>query len=513
MRRQLTSRREFISRSILAAAAFSARRVVGEQGSGETVVKTPLGVLRGLKGDGGVRIFRGVPFAQPPVGALRFRAPVRVDPWTNVRDATTFGASPMQTGEAGVRHSEDCLYLNVWAPEGKGPFPVFVWIHGGGFTNGHAFESMYDGLRFARQGIVCITVAYRLGAFGFVDLEPVLGAEYAGSANNGIRDLLSGLEWVRANVASFGGDPGRVTVGGESAGAKLTDILMGVPTAKPLFEQAISESGGAERVWPLGTAKGIGQAFGEAWQKKSAKAAATLLNAPGEEIVALQKQFLEDWPQHFPFRPELDGQLMTRLPVQEVADGNASGKRFLAGTNREESAMFLGPHPEHDPIAQNLGNLSLASFDETFARYKALYPEMTDEQRRIRAVTAEEYWIPTIRLTDAHVKAGGSAWMYELAFTESSGRFSGFAYHGLDVPLVWEKPHTDVTNAAAEAALALQMHDAWVAFIRGEVPAAKGLPVWPTYDPRERKTMILDAVSRVEERPQEKELQLWDGKL
>ena len=498
---------------MMTAASFLGKQLLGQQRDEGVTVRTPLGALRGMKDANGVRVFRGVPFAEPPVGRLRFLPPLPKKAWANERDATEFAASAMQTGEAGVRHSEDCLYLNAWAPEGKGPFPVFVWIHGGGFTNGHAFEGTYDGSHFARQGIVCITVAYRLGAFGFVDLEPVLGAEYSGSANNGIRDLIAALEWVRGNVASFGGDPVRVTIGGESAGAKLTDILMGIPAATPLFQQAISESGGAERVWPLVTARSIGQAFGEAWQKRSAKAAATLLSAPGDEIIALQQQFLEDWPQHFPFRPEIDGTLMTKLPVQEVAAGSARGKRFLVGTNRDESAAFIGAHPEHDPIAQNLGNLSLASFNETFARYKSVYPQMSDEQRRIRAVTAEEYWIPTIRLTDAHVKAGGSAWTYELEFTELSGRLGGFAYHGLDVPLVWEKPHANAGNAAAEAALAMQVHDAWAAFIRGEVPGAVGLPEWPAYDAEKRKTMILDSTSRVEERPQEAELRLWDGKL
>jgi para-nitrobenzyl esterase len=157
----------------------------------------------------------------------------------------------MQVGEAGVQHSEDCLCLNLWAPESRGPHPVFVWIHGGGFTGGHAFEPTYDGTEFAREGIVLITVGYRLGVFGFLDLESVLGATYAGSANNGLRDLIAALAWVRENVADFGGDPGRVTIGGESAGAKLTDILMGTPSASTLFHQMISESGGAERVWPL----------------------------------------------------------------------------------------------------------------------------------------------------------------------------------------------------------------------------------------------------------------------
>lgn len=512
MARSIISRRDFIQRSILAASALHAGRILGQPTSAATVVRTPLGAVRGLK-EGGVRVFRGIPFAKPPVGALRFRPPEPPAPWSGERDATSFSASPMQTGEAGVLHSEDCLYLNLWAPEGKGPFPVFVWIHGGGFTNGHAFEAVYDGAKFARDGIVCITVAYRLGVFGFLDLEPILGSEYAGSANNGIRDLIASLEWVRENVASFGGDPGRVTIGGESAGAKLSDVLMGVPSAEPLFHQVISESGGAERIWPRVIAGGVGSGFAEAWQRSTKQSPSRLLTAPAATLVPVQKQFLDDWPQHFPLRPEIDGKLISKLPIQNVAAGTGRGKRLLIGTNRDESALFIGAHPQHDATAQNLGNLNLPSFLETYARYKAVYPQMSDDQRRIRALTAEEYWIPTIRFTDAHVKAGGSAWMYELTFSESSGGMSGFAYHSLDVGLVWEKPHTEVANAAAEAAIAVQIHNAWAAFIRGEVPAAVGLPAWPEYRLDTRSTMILDTISHVEERPQEAELRLWDGKL
>jgi para-nitrobenzyl esterase len=461
----------------------------------------------------GVRVFRGVPFAQPPVGELRFRAPRKVAAWSGVKDATRFGASAMQSGEPGVEHSEDCLYLNVWAPESGGPYPVFVWIHGGGFTGGHAFEPVYDGSEFARQGIVCVTVAYRLGVLGFLDVEPVLGAEYAGSANNALRDLIAALDWVKENIGSFGGDAGKVTVGGESAGAKLTDILMGVPAAEGLFHQMISESGGAERVWARAEAEKVGAGFGEAWSAASGMAAATMKTVAAEKLIAVQKEFLEDWPKHFPLRAEVDGELLPRLPIETIAKGSAKGKRLLIGTNRDESALFVGAHPAEDPTAKDLGNLSLATFDEVFAKYAGGYPEMTAERRRIRALTAEEYWIPTVRVADAAAHTGCETWMYRLDFAETSGRLKGLAFHSLDVGLVWDKPHAAVANAAAEAALAKQMHEAWGAFIKGGAPAAAGLPEWPRYTSGGRATMLLDTTSRVEMRPQEEELRLWEGVL
>jgi len=476
------------------------------------------GILRG-ESAGGVRVFRGVPFTSSPLGPIRFHPPLPIKPWSGERDATRFAPSPMQwnetsaPGEGPLTHSEDCLYLNIWAPEGKGPFPVFVWIHGGGFISGHASEPMYDGTEFAREGIVVVTVEYRLGVFGFLDVGPLLRQEYDGTANNALGDLIDALRWIQANIAAFHGDPGRVTIGGESAGAKLADILMGVPAARPLFHQVISESGGAERIWSMENSDAVSNGYGEQWHKQTGKRNWELQKADANTLIEVQHQFLENWPQHFPLRCEIDGQLVPQLPVKTIADGSTRGKRLLLGTNRDESALFIGPHPKADPAAKDLGNLSVSKFEPILERYKPVYPDMTDDQRRIRAVTAEEYWIPSMRVAEAHLQGGGSTFVYRLDFTESSGRLGGFAYHSLDVPLIWNHPHGDVANASAETALAKRIHLAWAAFIRGEAPAAPGLPAWPQYSVANRPTMILDTESRVEDKPQEAELRLWDGAL
>ena len=510
------SRREFVAGACAAACVLRGQSIFGQTSPEPAPVRTPAGTLQGEL-ESGVRVFRGVPFAQPPVGPLRFRPPIKAQAWAGVRDATRFAASAMQSGEPGITHSEDCLYLNLWAPEGKGPFPVYVWVHGGGFTGGRSFDPMFDGAAFAQAGIVCVTVAYRLGVFGFLDLAPLLGQEYAGSANNALRDLMASLAWVQENIAAFGGDPARVTVGGESAGAKLTGLLMGIPAAQPLFHQMISESGGAERVAPMAQSLAVARGFGETWHKRAGATGAAdlqaLRTAPATELIEAQQAFIEDWPQHFPLRAEIDGTLLPRLPVETIASGATRGKRLVIGTNRDESALFVGPHPTHDADASELGNISAARFAEVFRHYQSIYPDLTVEQRRIRALTAEEYWIPSMRVADAHVKGGGSAWMYQLDFVETSGRLKDYAYHSLDVGLVWGKPHVSVENAAAEAALGTQMHQAWVAFIRGETPSAPGLPAWPQYSSSTRPTMILDTQSRVEQRPQDAELRLWDGVL
>ena len=514
----LFTRRAFLSNASMAALAMQTRRLQALADFEPAIVHTPSGTLRGESADS-VRIFRGIPFATPPVGPLRFRPPLKISSWSGERDATRFPASAWQWNEdiahttTPTTHSEDCLYLNIWAPEGKGPHPIFVWIHGGGYIGGQAFAPIYDGSEFARQGIVCVTIPYRLGVFGFLDLGPLLGPEYQGSANNGLRDLIAALEWIQHNIAAFGGDPNRVTIGGESAGAKLTDTLMGTPSAQPLFHQMISESGGAERIWPAVDANLVGRAYGRAWTSQTGKDILTLQSALPESLIEVQHTFLAQYPYHFPLRVEVDGHLLPRLPIATIAAGSSRGKRLLIGTNREESASFIGPRPTSDPTAKDLGNMPLARFAPILDRYKEIYPDMPDFQRRIRAVTAEEYWIPSIRVADAHVQGGGTAYMYRLDFTESSGRLSGFAYHSLDVPLIWNLPHLNAANLAAETALAKQVHLASVAFIKGETPAAPGLPAWPEYSVANRPTMILDTESRVEDKPNEAELRLWDGVL
>jgi para-nitrobenzyl esterase len=505
------SRRAFLASSAFAAIALQGGIFCASSESAPVSVLAPCGRLSGKRRED-VNIFRGVPFAEPPVGALRFRAPVKAKSWIGERDATRFAAAAMQPEEHNVAQSEDCLYLNVWAPQGKGPFPVYVWIHGGGFTGGYSFEPMYDGTGLARAGVICVTVAYRLGVFGFLDLEPLLGATYAGSANNGLRDLMQALTWVRENIAAFGGDPTQVTVGGQSAGAKLTDILLGIPSAQPLFKQAISQSGGAERVASRKDNLAVSHGFGEEWHARSAKNS-ELLTASATALIEAQKHFVERWPKHFPLRAEIDGVLIPRLPVETIAAGSAGRKRLLIGTNRDESASFIGPHPASDPGSSDLGNLAADKFWSVLHKYRAVYPELSEEQLRIRATTAEEYWIPSVRVADAFVKGGGKAWMYRFDYPESSGWLRGFAHHTLEVHLVWSRPSAEAGNAKEERDLARDMHQAWIAFLRGETPASSGLPDWPEYRIETRATMAFDAKSRVEQYPQDGERRLWDGRL
>ena len=513
-----TTRRSFLSQTSLAATcALLPRSLSASAVSAPALVTTPLGKLRGVSSPEAIRNFRGIPFAQPPVGPLRFQPPQPPKPWPDTRDATRFAAAAMQPDEPSIPQSEDCLYLNIWCPNTPGPHPVFVWIHGGGYTGGQAFAPIFDGTPFANEGIVLVTVAYRLGVFGFMDLSPLLGPAYADSANNALRDLVQSLHWVQQNISAFGGDPDRVTIGGESAGAKATAALMALPEAQSFFHSAISESGGGERILTQTQAADVSHTFGDLWRREHPVTSTTfddLRTAPARALIDTQQRVIVQSDIHFPFRPQIGpGSLLPQRPVDLVTTGISHGKRLLIGSNRDESALFLGPHPAADPLQRDLGNLPLARFNQVFARYADLYPGMPEDQRRIRAVTAEEYWVPTVRLADAHTRAGGAAWMYRLDFAQSTGRMADEAFHSEDLGFVWNKLNkTEAADPAAQQ-LALSMHAAWCAFLRGETPSAPHLPPWPEYNPTTRPTMILNKESRIEQQPSEPELRLWNGIL
>ncbi|MGI4826575.1 MAG: carboxylesterase/lipase family protein, partial [Janthinobacterium lividum] len=461
-------------------------------------------------------VFLGIPFARPPVGSLRFCPPEPPVAWTAVRDCKRYAPAAIQPGANNVAQSEDCLYLNVWAPEqsnasSTGYLPVFIWIHGGGFTGGRTSEPQFAGSHFAHSGVVCITIAYRLGALGFLDVSPMLGSEYVGSANNGLRDLIAALEWVQRNVAALGGDPRRVTIGGESAGAKLTDLLLGIPAAAPLFHQAISESGGAERIATTSSSGEVGRGFADVWTRQTSQPVSALRTAPAQQLIEVQTQFLRSWPMHFPLRPELDHRLASQAPLAAITSGLARGKRLLLGTNRDESALFLGPHPKGPAKASDLGNLPLYRFQPLAAHYASLYPELTEEQRLIRSVTAEEYWIPSLRVAEAMLAGGGEAYVYRLDFP-GTGRFSGLAFHSYDLRFVWDSFGAE-PPAPEQQQLGVQMHAAWVAFLAGQTPGAAGLPVWPRYSLDSRPTMLFDQPSQIAWDPGRAERKLWDGLL
>ena len=454
------------------------------------VVKVREGTLIGRR-EAGLRVFRGVPFARPPVGPLRFRPPQPPETWTGTREATRNAPVAAQSGHEG---SEDCLYLNVWAPEGPARFPVMVWIHGGGNVAGGTDGQ--SGASFARLGIVVVTVAYRLGSFGFLELGDALGPAYAGSGDDGIHDLEQALRWLGENVAAFGGDPARITIAGESAGAKDVAALMGAPSARGRFARAIMESGGGQTVHTRESGAEVARDLLDALGLRKGEAR-RLLDLSAAEILAGQRRVEATYPHGFPFRPLVGGPFLPKRPVDAV-DGHVP---LLLGTNRDESLLFFPKADAAKPIgSREVANLAFGEVAKMELRYREAFPDASDLERRVRLLTAEEYGIPSVRFAEAHADRGGATWMYRFDHTPADPQdaHAGYAVHASELGFVW-RHHAGWT-----------LHETWAAFVRGEDPKD-----WPRYDARRRATLVYgqDGSTRVVDDPRGDERRLWDGVL
>ena len=347
-----------------------------------TVVQTTSGPVEGVTETDGLRVFRGLPFAAPPVGALRWRPPQLPEPWTDVRPAAAFGAKCMQANvfgdmlSRGDGMSEDCLTLNVWTPaqSADAALPVLVYFYGGGFVAGDGSEPRYDGAAVAREGVVSVTLNYRLGVFGFL-AHPELSAEsgYGGSGNYGLMDQTAALAWVRDNVAGFGGDPGQVTIAGESAGSISVSAQMVAPEARGLFHRAIGESGsalGALPPVPLARAEAAGLDFAGAI---GAPSLAELRALPADTLLAAASAPGVPW-----FSATLDGKVYTDPPVETFAAGRQAPVPLLLGWNSEEMtwrALFGGREPTPDTYREVVRGLYPDHADEALALYPGTTPD------------------------------------------------------------------------------------------------------------------------------------------
>ncbi len=486
----------------------------------EAVLRTRAGLLRGRRG-GGVRAFLGIPYGHVPG---RFRPAVSAAPWPGIRDADRFGPVAVQrlSSAASPPGSEQCLSLNVWTPDAiagrasAAGWPVLVWVHGGANVSGAASQPIFDGARFARSGVVCVTLNYRLGVFGFLELGGAIDGRYRGCGNNGLRDQLLALRWVRDNIAAFGGDPARVTLGGESAGAKDIAALLAAPSSRGLFSRAILESGGGRTVLSLPQADAVRGRYLALLGLPPGRAD-RLLGLDTERLIEAQHALMLDAPSGYPLRPLVDGVLLPAMPETAVALGSAAHIPLLLGTNRDEARLFLAPGAASRPLdGHSLSNMDAGGFEAMLSRYDASMTAPDPAEIRWRAMTAEEYWIPSLRLAEAQSAAGGAVWMYRFDQRAEFGPFQGRAAHGSELPYVWDNPddpHLAPLVAGFDAPLAARIHAAWVGFIAGGPPAAPGLPDWPRYDARRRTTMILDRASRVERDPQQAERRLWSRRF
>jgi len=510
---------------------------------------TPSGALEGEE-RGGLRAFRGIPYAAPPAGPLRLRPPERVKPWHGVRPAVRFGASAPQAGPVGalVRRligvgdagqDEDCLSLNVWAPASPGPpRPVLVWIHGGAFVMGSGATRLYAGARLAARGdVVVVTVNYRLGALGFLNLRELAPGASPPPANVGLLDQIAALEWVRDHVEAFGGDPERVTLFGESAGAMSIGTLLGTPRARGLFHAAVLQSGAAHNVSSPERAADVADHFLRELEIPRPDPG-LLERVPVGRILEAQTATaaaLGMVDGRLPWQPSLDGELLPRRPVDAVAAGAASDIPLLVGTNQDEWRLFVfgdrrGPRMDETALRRRLFRTLALDAPEEGPR-RALAERAYETYRMAGGVrsgaSAFERWIafqsdriffaPAARLAELQAAfAPTYAYLFDWS-PPLLGRRLG-ACHGLEIPFVfgtlrdpWLRPLLGSTRTARR--LSHRMQEAWLHFARTGHPGHAGLPHWPSYTRERRPVMVLGRDCHLWEAPFERERSFWDALL
>jgi para-nitrobenzyl esterase len=482
-----------------------------------TIVATRSGKVEGFERNG-VHVFRGIPYAAPPVGPRRWRAPVREEAWEGTRDATSFSPQSAQTefsltkimGQAQPAYSEDSLYLNVWTPGcDDARRPVMVWIHGGAFVWGAGDTPWYDGTKFATHGdVVVVTINYRLNAFGFLHLADLFGERFAGSGNAGLLDQIAALDWVRECITAFGGDPARVTIFGESAGGASVATLLGRPAARGLFGAAIPQSGAASWIATRERATTVARKLVENLGVGSDVDA--LLAAPTDSILAALPAFREDGAAALPFEPVVDGTVLPIPPLAAIANGNADGVRVLTGTNADEMTLFTIADPaigalDDAAVRTRMANAFGAGGATVYENYRARRPDATPPELWTRLSTDGVFRIPSIRVLEAQL-AHAPVWSY--FFTYPSPVFGGLlrSTHALEIPFVFDNLDRGgaemLTGHGAERqAIADAMHRAWISFAREGDPNHAGLPEWPQYDLARRGTMRFDTVCELLEDP------------
>lgn len=462
------------------------------------VIKTKAGVVSGAaSADGSVLAFKGVPFAAPPVGDLRWKAPQPVKPWTGIKDCTNFAASGMQgkPNEFGVYTreflikdeplSEDCLYLNVWtgAKSTTERRPVILWIYGGGFGSGGTNVPIYDGEALAKKGVILVSVAYRVGIFGFF-AHPELTKESPdhASGNYGLMDQIAGLQWVKANIAAFGGDPDNVTIAGQSAGSMSVNYLVASPLAKGLFKRAIAESGATFLTGNFG-APTLPQA------EKSGLETAEKLHAT--TLGDLRKLSAEDLLKQHNARPIIDGYVVPQSVAGIFAAGKENRVDLLTGWNEDDA--FIGKINSAAAYKADIQK----QYKEKAAAVLKLYPATTDavaERSQINLSRDQTFGIQNFTWANVQASKGRTVYLYR--FTRRLPATPAFekygAFHTGEVAYVFDNlKFLHRPFVAVDQQLADVVSGYWVNFAKTGNPNGQGLPEWPRYDAAKAQVMML----------------------
>jgi para-nitrobenzyl esterase len=489
----------------------------------EPTVELASGRLSGTT-EGPLAVFRGIPYAAAPVGPRRFGAPQPPSPWTRVRPATAFGPAAIQSAidiayvpgfslwEGIDATSEDCLTVNVWTPGLTGRRPVLVWLHGGAFLKGAGSQALYDGAALARRGdVVVVTANYRLGLFGFLALD-----EERFAANAGVLDQMAVLDWVAEHAVAFGGDPGNVTLFGESAGAISVAALMTAPGAEGRFHRAVAESGAGRRLAGAAQAADLTDRLLARLGLDRRGAADALLELPAEKLLSAQVAVSVDVRRDdfgAGFQPWVDGGVLPSQVLDGLAAVAPTGLPFLAGTNEHEMNLWRVLEPalrelDEAGLSGRVQRLVGDAAGDLIAAYRAARPSAGASELWQAIWSDREFRIPSVRATET--RAARSAATYAYLFTWRSPAPGIGSCHGLELPFVFgtlDSPGADrfAGSGPAVEALATTIQDAWMAFAR------TGDPGWPAYDPGARRTMLLGESCEVVDDPMPAERAAWDG--
>jgi len=449
------------------------------------------GQLRGSLTYDGEAVFKGIPFAQPPVGALRWHEPIPVKAWTGVRDATAFGPACYQSGHLNAVSSEDCLQLNIWTPAWpmKSHVPVMVWFHGGGNVAGSAIEPLFNGETLARRGVILVSANYRLGVFGFF-AHPELTKESAhhSSGNYALLDQIMALRWVQENIAQFGGDPANVTIFGESAGSMDVNTLVTMPMSKGLFARAIAESGAAGDAQPLAEAEKKGEALAARLNIAGDGILAKLRAAASEDIVKASAASQGPAGGGGMLGINVDGWVLPQSPSKAFAAGHENQVALLFGNNSQELQKPFGPMSAdlRATITKQFGPLA----DRALALYGlsgATDPVPDPEYGTVGAqwATDSTFRCATVQELSWHTAAGNTAYEYQFSLS-MHGKESEGASHASEIPFVFgtlpvwqEMRHYDLSDQQ----YAPLIQEYWVNFAKTGDPNGGSLVKWPKFDP------------------------------
>lgn len=493
--------------SLLRAIAWSAAVLIAAPAVAQgSVVRAPVGAIEGdAKAD--LLVFKGLPYALPPIGAARWKPPVAMPAWSGVRNAKRFAPSciqpqPRSGSIYASEHeamSEDCLFLNVWAMKEARKAPVFVWIHGGSLTTGSSSEALYDGTKLAQQGVVVVSINYRLGVLGYL-AHPQLSAESSEgiSGNYGLLDQIEALRWVRTNIEAFGGDPSNVTIAGESAGALSVMYLMSSPRARGLFNKAIAQS-----AYMISTPELKQARFGEEAAEAIGSRLATAVGA--QDLAALRAVDagrLTDAAARAGFIPfgTIDGQVLPRQLIEVFDRGEQAAVPIIAGFNSGEirSLRFLAPPVPADAATYETSIRS--RYADLADKFLKLYPSTHLEESLIATTRDALYGWTAERLVIRQTALGQPAFLYLFDHGYPAADAAGLhGFHAAELPYVfgtarrtppfWPK----VPGTAAEAALSDAMIGYWTSFVRSGEPSAAKQPQWQAYGSTRAYMVFADA--------------------